>query len=332
MTYVIGINNYEASCIICDTRISYGQSGICGSNDALKSGKLFPGCIYGAAGDFDELRKFISLMREAQDEKNTLSGFWGNFCKFVSKYNFLKSQSFQLLLASRHTGESKLYLLDSIDGSINDAGNLVTIGSGKKLLDRELKEIHEDRNEKIIEYLKDQDIPIHSYPYLYCLWLMERVQGMEATVLNRNGVGGYFHFTGQTSEFEARQRPAVYVISESYPSRREIRSWIFRIAFIENALVIDCPVEQTRLIFVDVCIWPTFKELDKNQRQIYFERIVNTAEIEPFYYFCGFGFLNPEKRRSSGFHFTTENDYKVSRKGEILDLNIKRIIEDNFSL
>lgn len=332
MTYVVGINNYGASCIICDTRISYGQSGICGSNDALKSGKLFPGCIYGAAGDFDEFREFISLMREAQDEKNTLPGFWDNFCKCVSKYDFSKSRSFKLLLASRHTGESKLYLLDSSDGSINDAGNLVTIGSGKKLLDSELKEIHEGQNPKIVEHLKEQDMPIHSYPYLYCLWLMERVQGLEASALNRNGAGGYFHFTGQTSEFEARQSPAVYVISESYPSRREIRSWIFRIAFIENALVVDCPVEQTRLMVVDVSVWPTFKELDKNQRQTYFERIANVAETEPFYYFCGFGFLNPEKRNSSEFHFTTENDYKVSRKGEILDLNIKRLIEDNFSL
>jgi hypothetical protein len=155
---------------------------------------------------------------------------------------------------------------------------------------------------------------------------------MEASVLNRNGVGGYFHFTGQTPEFEARQGPAVYVISESYPSGREIRSWIFRIAFIENALVIDCPVEQTRLIIVDVCAWPTFKKLDKNEREIYFQRIINTAESEPFYYFCGFGFLNPEKRRSSGFHFTTKSDYKVSRAGEILDLNIKKLIENNFSV
>jgi 20S proteasome alpha/beta subunit len=179
MTYIIGINNYGASCIICDTRISYGQSGINGSNDALKSGKLFPGCIYGAAGNSDELRKFISSMRQTQDERNTLSGFWDNFCKFVSKYNFSKSKLFQLLLASRHTGDSKLYLLDPIEGSIKNAGNLVTIGSGKNLLDRELKEIHEQRNPKIIEYLQDQGVPIHSYPYLYCLWLMERVQGME---------------------------------------------------------------------------------------------------------------------------------------------------------
>jgi hypothetical protein len=155
--------------------------------------------------------------------------------------------------------------------------------------------------------------------------------GDGTSILNRIGVGGYFHFTGQTSEFEARQSPAVYVISESYPSRKEIRHWIFRIAFIENALVIDCPVEQTRFIIVDVCAWPIFEQLDKNQRENYFENIKNLAASEPYYYFCGFGFLNPQKRRSTGFHFTTANDYKISKKGEILDLGIKKLIESNFS-
>lgn len=331
MTYIVGINNYGASSIICDTQITYGQSGLHASYDALKSGKLFPGCIYGAAGDFDEFRKFIISMRNAQPIENTLSGFWDNFCNFVSKYKFLRSKSFQLLLATRHSGDSELYLLDSTKGSILNAGNLKTIGSGKNILDNELKEIYEHRNPNIEKYMSDEGVPIHSYPYLYCLWLMERVQGMEVSILNRNGVGGYFHFTGQTSTFEARQSPAVYVISESYPSRKEIRHWIFRIAFLENALVVDCPIEQTRLIVVDVCAWPQFNKLNIIQREQYFENIIQKAGSEQYYYFCGFGFLNPKKRKSVGFHFTTQDDYIINRKGEILDQNIKRLIEENFS-
>lgn len=331
MTYIVGIKNYGASCIICDTQITYGQNVINASFDALKSGKLFPGCLYGATGDFNEFRKFIIAMRNNQSMENTLSGFWDGLNNFVSKYNFSKSHHFQLLLASRHSGSSNLYLLDSKETSITNAGHFITLGSGKNLLDDKLQEIYKNRNPEIEKTIRDHGVPIHSYPYLYCLWLMERVQGMEASILNKNGVGGYFHFTGQTSTFESRQGPAVYVISESYPSRKEIRHWIFRISFSENAMVVDCPIQQTRMITVDVCAWPNFNSLNAVQREEYFKRVNQNASEEQYYYFCGFGFLNPEKRKSTGFHFTTKDDYVVSKKGEILDPNIKRMIEENFS-
>lgn len=330
MTYIAGINSYGASAIICDTRITYGQSGYA-SNDALKSGKLFPGCVYGGSGDFEEIRKFIVYVRRSQAERDTLSGFWDSFCQLVSTYPFSTVNPFELVLASRHSGQSMLYVFDSRDRSIKEAGDIVTIGSGKTILDDGLREIHRERNPKIMGYLVDQGAPAHCFPYLYCLWLMERAQGMEVSTLHKHGVGGYFHFTGQTAELEARQRPAVYVMSEAYRQRREIRSWIFRVSFAENALVVDCPVEQARFVVVDVAVWPEFKKLSPEQKDSYIERVKSAPEKEPYYFFCGFGFINPRRRKSLGFHFTERNDYFVNRKGQIVNPDIKSLIEENFA-
>jgi hypothetical protein len=330
MTYIVGVNQNEITSIICDSRISFGSNKFYGQNTALKSGLFFPGCIYGAAGNADSIRDFIIACKHELTGKYSLTQFWDMFVNFISKYSFPKGEnSFHLILSSRHSSKPCLYLFDSIDQSLSSCGDFITIGSGKAILDDEFKNIYLERAQLTSDLLVKNNGPLFS-PYIYCLWLMEKAQGFEVSILEKHGVGGYFHFVFQTANAEHRQYPAVYVLSEANYKTREIYTYIYRIAFEEASLVVDCPIKNERSIILDSAAWPKVLQLKNKQISDYKKRINDAVEKQTFYNFCGFGFINPTKRRSYGIHITNKNDYVVTKNGEIQEF-FKRQIEQNFS-
>jgi hypothetical protein len=330
MTYIVGINQNEITSIICDSRLTFGTSGFDGQNTTLKSGLFFPGCVYGAAGNADSIRDFIISCKEELTGRYELTEFWDMLISFISKYSFPKENNFQLILSSRHSGKPTLYLFDSKTKNIVECEDFVSIGSGKVILDDEFKNIYLERGALISDLLTQNNGPAFFYPYIYCLWFMEKAQGMEVSILEKHGVGGYFHFTFQTSTAEHRQHPAVYVLSGANYETRKIYSYVYRIAFEEACLVVDCPIKNERSIIVDSAAWPKINHLNEEQIKDYKKRINSAVEKQPYYNFCGFGFINPVKRISYGIHITNKDDYVVTKSGEINE-TYRRQIELNFS-
>ena len=55
-----------------------------------------------------------------------------------------------------------------------------------------------------------------------------------------------------------------------------------------------------------------------------------TTSKQPYYFFCGFGYTNPQYRRGFGFHVTTEGDYIIGQDGIFPDV-MQQIIDSAIS-
>lgn len=331
MTYVVGLNQLGANAIICDTRVTWWRSTtkVGGANTSLKSGLLFPGCIYGIVGDLGAARDFIIEGKRYLTGTNTLAGFWEKFTGFVKQYAFQPTidGSFQLLLSSRNLGSPRFYVLNSTEATLEAQGKLVTLGSGKEILDASIDRLISDRSTMIDELIEQNKIPPFSFPYFYCLWLNEMTQGTELSRLEEYDVGGIFHFLWQDWQHEHAQFPAVYALSAADVRRKTICTWICRVVYAEGALVVDNPITNAREIFIDTAARPSFAVADFDDVR---RSISSEVDSAPFYYFCGFGFSDPGHRGEFGFSITTENKFVVTKDGWI-DPKYRALIEDKFS-
>ncbi len=334
MTYVVGINQLGVNAIICDTRVTWPRSDTrtVGTNTGLKSGFLFPGCIYAVAGDSNEANKFILQCRQYVMRNGTISNFWERYLDFTSYYDFNKelSSCFQLLLSTRHSGSSEFFVLDSTDATVKPAGKFITLGSGRGILDSTTRQWSSKRKSLIEQLVTEQNIPHITFPFFYCLWLNEIAQGMGLSKLEDRGVGGLFHFIWQNNETEGVQQPAVYVISAADVLHKMICSWIYRVTCVDYAIVMDNPIVKARELYLDTTARPGRELIDHPNYEEIKRNICVKADTQPFYYFCGFGFSDPIHRGECGFHITTKGDFKVSGNGWI-DQKFKALIQGNFS-
>lgn len=333
VTYVIGINQLGVNAIICDTRVTWWRSNTKrgGANISLKSGLLFPGCIYAMVGDSSAARSFIINCKQYLTGKNSLVGFWADFLDFVHTYGSKldKTVAFYLMLSSRHSGKPEFYVFDSIEAVVRPQGNLVTLGSGKTILDAVIHRLV-DRNSKFVEELLIQhNIPQFTFPYFYCLWLNEIAQGMELSKLEEYDVGGIFHFLWQDAQGEHAQHPAVYVLSTADVKQKTIYSWIYRVVHVEGALVVENPIINAREVMIDTAARPSLESEYRLHREELMRRIKAGADSQPYYYFCGFGFSDPKHRGDFGMHVTTKNDFVVRKDGWIAP-RYKALMRDKF--
>lgn len=313
MTYAIGLKQFGITSIICDTRITDAVSKA-GSNTSLKSGQLFPGCIYAFSGYVEEFNKFIDWCR---DNLRGHENYWLRFSELITKYDFQKRNGFKMLVSSRHTGDPTLFLLDTDIGMLQQIEKIETIGSGKDVLDDDIHDIYNNNEGKIYEILTKHNAPLAFYPFFYCLWLMERVQGMEVSLLEKIGVGGIFHFLIQTETRERRQPPGLYVINFVIDKKKFVRSTIYRTAFVQNTLVVDNPIANSRMLILNSTINPQFRNYDEKMIANHKNKVLEEDVKKPFYNFCGFGFTDPSQRGAYSVHFTNTDNYVIDRNGKI---------------
>lgn len=327
MTYILGINQLGINAIICDTRVTTWRSEkrVSGANIALKSGLLFPGCIYGITGDIDSARSFIIECKEILTGKGTLLSFWDKFIGFIEIFrNRHKTGKFTLLLSSRNHGHPKFYTLDFPSGELAEVGRFVTLGSGKQILDVHVDNLYNKRSTIIDKVILENNIPEFTFPYFYCLWLNEISLGMDASTLEEYDTGGVFHFLWQDSKGEHSQHPAVYVLNDADIKNKIIYEYIFRVAFSEGALIYENPIQNEMEILIESAARPILGVSLKHR-----EAITREAKKLPYYYFCGIGFANPSYRGEFGFHVTTKRDYIVKRDGWMDDRH-RRLIASKF--
>jgi hypothetical protein len=332
MTYIVGVSQAGTNAIISDTHVTWqcGRTITNSSNTGLKIGLLFHGCIYGISGTSEEARKFIIGCKQFLTGRYTPNQFWERFISYTEKYHFNKDQgsSFELLLSTRNLGAPQFYVLYSSTGNIVPQKGLVTLGSGKCLLDSYLQHLVE-QNVNIINNMISSENKLSSFtfPYLYCMWLNELAQGFDLPVLEKYHVGGVFHFLWQDYEQEHAQHPAVYVMSAADQNKKEIHSWIYRVSYSQGALVIDNPVSNSREIIMDTAARPNFKFLPWEDLKA---TINSEIDAQPFYYFCGFCFSDPKYQGGYGISITTEGKYAVGRNG-VISPKFRAFLTDVFS-
>ncbi|RPJ85696.1 MAG: hypothetical protein EHM18_09710 [Acidobacteria bacterium] len=361
MTYIVGLSYRGMNSIVADSRQSWNSNvgnRLEGDNHVLKSGSLFPGCIFGRAGNpkgsRDLILSFKDFLREKPDD--SIAGFWNRFVAFADRYRFptAPEERFQILLSTRAFGQPRFFLVDSTTGltavddlrSIGGAG-LFTLGSGKEALDEQLFSDFAGRLAFLQEYAKHntkadgflQELA----PYALALWLNERSTSFERVSLEEyHGVGGLFHFILQVRDCEAYQKPAVYLMVASSGSANDIRFWLHRVCFVRNWLFVQWNSEDGdgahKEAYIDDCSLPPRQDGKQHDLDELYQDLRGNLEAEiidqPFYFFCGVGFADCLFRRSMILHVTTEKDYQIDPNGPGNTVRIRpaffEMIRDNF--
>lgn len=325
MTYLVGLRYKSVSAILCDSVISTNHEIV--SDTFLKSGSIAPGIIYAFCGDVDAAQSFIIEAKVFLTGLPINDNFWKKFTSFASHYLIGTSirHAFTLLLSERSTGQPRFHVFDSKKGFIENVSPPITLGSGKELLDQFIQESWDSEiHEQMIR--QNSLLPEH-FPYLYSLFLMEYVQGLEAPKLRNKGVGGYFHFSYQTNNTESRQSPAVYILADINPAD-QITGYVYRVSFCGPALVIECPIKNQRIIQLESSSWPKCGYLTKDAMEELHKKIDEETLSQPFYNVCGFGVANTAIRGTHCMDFKSSDDYLIDRqrnftkKGEEILRNI----------
>lgn len=293
MTYVLGVKSNGVGAIIADTMVTFNRGDH--NFGALKSGLLFPGCTYGASGDAAGIRHFVTWGKQILDEvEDTLEGFWNRFQELLRVYDFNKYGTFELLLLSRHTGAPHFYILDSRTAQTSNAGDFVSLGSGKPLLDEHmLKFFHEELRTRVDKLGKD-GWPVVYWPFYFCQELIAFAQGDTYEALQKIGVGGVFHYLCQTSDAEHVQEAALYVVMSIFPKQRQISHTVYRVLYGEMALVVENGALNDMSISLDTAVFPELEYYDESQLSELKGRILADVSQQPYYRFAGFVFADPK--------------------------------------
>ena len=199
-----------------------------GHNTGLKTGVLFPGCIYGVCGAEQPSREFIRSFKEVIRSLPMIDppSAWQAFTEHSTNYNYDRSHPnsrFTMLLSERSTGQPIFYVLDSSNGCIApkpksspDEIEALPFGSGADIMQRTFHTEFLAKTNKFLEFVgKEGGTPKQAFeifPYIFCLWLNEYSLGENRYELEKCGVGGPFHFIYQNGQNESRQGSAWTVV------------------------------------------------------------------------------------------------------------------------
>lgn len=240
MTILIGLKHNGTTILISDTRVSFGKTPK-HMDFSLKSGLLFPSCLYAGTGDVKDIRIFVRKLKSHLTSRKwrPFIWYWKRFHQFSATYNFplAADRQFKLILASRADEESKLFVLDSGTGEIKEQPDIIMLGAGADLLEDPLKEYWAINRPSLEEEFKK--FPPFVLGYALCHLLMTLAQGDYSESLARYGVGGVFHFVYQTADNENRQGPAVYDIVLVSEQKKIIAHILFRVTFEKMAMIVE---------------------------------------------------------------------------------------------
>lgn len=369
MTYIIGIKKYGITTIIGDAQVSLIKNGRVEKHSlAQKIGRLFKGCAYGAAGDQESILSFITgwdycSSRYDYDEDNREIP-WVMFKTFLETFPFNERYPFEMIISSYASGKPNLFLLDSRTAPLlkEIREDIVTIGSGKDILDERLFEFHKKYADSFCRAIFKEKEIWHCYPYVYCSWLMARIQGYDALELEKYGVGGYFYFNIQTKDGVAVQSPAIYVLYTMTPNFKEAREdangklyipmeiipSIHRIGFIRrgNLLVIESsptPFDPTSTYYI-YNLWSQeemLEEFGKGEPDLnnVYQKATEAYNPEfkalPLYTYCGFVFADPKFEIFIEYHLKADGakESVITQKDNQWTISAERIkyVEDYFT-
>ena len=351
MTYIVGYKQTGINTLITDQRISWksGEGEREGTNNALKSGVLFPGCIYAISGNVEAASEFIEgFHRYGQGEYKSLSDLWKFFMYYINEFDFKQYENswFVLVLSSRESGMPSFYILDSDKAQMEPSPRTMfrfsPLDQGSSILDDYLNndiKIRLKLYNNILSNIPDNqwriDFTRESYfqlvsPYLICLWLSEKSLTLEASILESHQVGGVFHFGQQDTKNEYAQLPSVYIYTSLDIENKKSYSWVTRVAFAAGTLYIESMAPQSEetaglqnqgesKIILNRLTHPDVHSLKHENIKLNakLEEIKRKVKVNEellhlnYFYFCGFGFVLPEHRKNAGdYHIFKTNGLK----------------------
>jgi hypothetical protein len=326
MSYLIGCKLNDTNIITCDsmsTHINSDEKIETTSDRCLKSGILFPGCIFGFVGNIPAANKFIDdcFFNFTNYDLKNCDSLWERFNVFVEDYNFLifNGRHFEFLLSSRATGRPIFYRLSSKDGKLHSLENekvkFITLGTGKDILDFDVwvkfNNFLRDMSVQLKNFLAPNVNPIEWIdpwtwdelsPHILCFFLSQLAFTYESSKLEEYRVGGSFHFIEQTAIMEKPQGPAFYIFAD--PILRpllKIYLWPIRITNVLGALVETrwVPPGQSNSYpegnsFVNISLNSATDRLLKGlARQQAIDKVNEHLKKQPYYNFCAIDFSNP---------------------------------------
>jgi hypothetical protein len=320
MTYLVGIEYNGVNFIIADTRMSAKSRD--GHNFHMKTFRLFPGCIGGWAGYIEPARKFVIDFKTKVEGIVGINDLWKALNDFVGKYTFAPGEhnQFKLLLSVRLELTPRFYVLDSEVGTLAPVEQPITLGSGKDLLDDQLYKIIIPQAHKIALQEPNQTAFVLTVTAL----LFSYSQGERASEMEAMGVGGYFHYSVQASDGEYRQDPTVYVLGNMLGNTPKLNLWIYRVAFAENYLLVDCPITDKNWAIIDMAEKPEIMNYSDEEWDEYKRRIKEADRTQPYYTQAAFMHTNETHVPKIGIQYLgPDNGYFIDRNtGEIANQSV----------
>jgi hypothetical protein len=328
MTYLVGLKRGAATVLIADTAMTQKGEVKLG---VLKTGLLFPGCVYGLCGDAKGGRRFINdchaqLQRQLVGDYK-LNDAWRAFYAFVAGYDFPAGRGFEMILCSRNSGASRMFHY-TLPLRLVESQDMITLGTGKKLLDEPQRQFLSEMGEDLFV----QDIPDPAFSIGVRvgmgigLFLTQQSCGDEAPGLQDAGVGGVFHFVHQTAEYEDTQMPGVYLIARYNPAQ-DGRSycWSYRVGFTEGALVIAELTEEPMHLTVsfDAACSAILDGMTPERVVETISRIVSNTRAQRVYDYLGLGTADEFARNALSFTYGAGDD--VNWSGELSDAAKERL-------
>lgn len=329
MTLLVGLKYKYTSILISDTRVSYEHRSDV-MDFSLKSGFLFPGCVYAATGDMSEIRKFIIKVKSDLTSKTwkTYKFYWEKFNTITGKYHFSinSKKNFKLLLASRAQRESILYVLDSSTGLINTCGDFVILGSGGKFAG-DIRDYW--NNTKSVYEEEFRGYPSYIMGYAICQVLTILGQGEYNKIFNKYHVGGVFHFSYQDSRGEYRQGPAVYDVIHISRQDKIIVHILFRVTFEKMAMIVEYGPKKSFNISVDSAAWPKIFKLNKTEKDALISKLKIGSINQKFYEYLGVGFADEKYSDKWLYHISGNDEFLITRNS--ISSEIDNFVKDVIS-
>ncbi len=338
MTYVIGISHRGINSILADQRITHTVSGeLSGENTAIKIGKLFSSCVFGATGNVASFNDFLlSAKYQCSSTENPHTN-WDEFLKFVDFYcpPTSKDEQFQLLLSHSNGNDLQWFIYDSSHGLTEVKGTVLTLGSGKDYLDLYIEQYFDifiSQMDAILDEERYSSFRQELPSYLFAYYFTQLYSATYQPLLERIGVGGVFTFISQTSTTEFFQKPSLYLLGLYDKNRKHISIWSHHLWFEDNWLVVESTLPPDHVTPSDKLVTLSLFSNDLMQppspdgvwdvnllAATIKAQVFNSAYLRPEPYFQKIGHCDPIANPQSGFTIGYGAPPIINDKGQLLE-------------
>ena len=252
MTYILATNFGASAFILADARVTFSQSGVTiGKNSALKTAAVRDDCIIAVAGHVENGRRFIDGLITVIDSSVYEGAVepYRNFAHATDRTN-QEDERFWVIVGL-HTGDQVyMTLFDSELGLVQEVpkGTIVSLGSGKRILDPRVKKFISEYDQT---FALEDTVGYTLAPDFLCFRLNLIANSVERLILEKAGVGGFFHYVYLNPGEAGTQNPAVTLIARIDSTRKVVTFEQHRVASYLGALVYesfvmpDGPLPQT---------------------------------------------------------------------------------------
>jgi hypothetical protein len=205
MTYIIGVQQLGLTAFVADSMTTMSATGERRFYN-LKSGILYPGCIWAGSGNTRRGRNCLDRLAGEAKRGASLCDRWEELASAVARYPFVindESEHFTLLFSTRHEGVPKTYELSSRTEQLLQVEQpIYTSGSGVCLpnLDEHVRKfiqiaLSPDSVRAQLAHARGDGRPIPPEYWAYVIpFRLQQIQlGENRSAFDKAGVGGVFH-------------------------------------------------------------------------------------------------------------------------------------------